>query len=333
MTAFTDERQIGRKRVRIPPALRADLTEDCCRDFLCDMMFEVARHGKVGTPEHNTWRGMKMRCNNPNHKHYSDYGGRGITVHRTWNEFTTFLKDMGNRPKGHTLDRINVNKGYGPGNCVWSDITTQNRNRRNVVNSFESMVLEADAALEFSSSRDAEAFITRTPELRRAAAFSWWKGSGNRWGIAINRGGPSFQFVRQEGDHFFAGDMLLETNESFMSEYKTRTFANPIMPSDRIWTFNKGETLVLTDLAPFAGRIHFSSILSPTNPGEGYAGKVIREITKLADKHGVTISLTPKPFGTVAGRLSKAKLVKWYRRHGWEFEDGKTFGPMIREPQ
>lgn len=93
---------------------------------------EAARHGMVGTPEHNSWRGMKMRCTNKNHRYYPDYGGRGITVHKTWETFGQFFKDMGNRPKGHTLDRKNVNKGYSPGNCMWSDITTQNQNRRNV---------------------------------------------------------------------------------------------------------------------------------------------------------------------------------------------------------
>ena len=171
---------------------------------------QVESHGLVGTPEHNSWRGMKMRCNNPNHKYFSLYGGRGISVHKTWNEFTTFLKDMGPRPKGHTLDRKNVNGGYGPGNCVWSDIVTQNRNRRNVTGPFEAMIDEANSSLSFSSSAAAEAFIHSNPSLRRAAAFSWWLGSGSRWVVAINRGGPSFIFVKQIGDQFVAGKEVLE---------------------------------------------------------------------------------------------------------------------------
>lgn len=75
---------------------------------------------------------------------------------------------------------------------------------------FEGMVEAASGALEFGSSAAAEQFILEHPALRRAAAFSWWKGSGNRWGIAINRGGPSFQFVRQSHDGFQAGDAFLQ---------------------------------------------------------------------------------------------------------------------------
>lgn len=76
---------------------------------------------------------------------------------------------------------------------------------------FADMLHEAEQAIEFPSSAAAEAFILETPELRRASAFSWYSGSGNRWLVAINRGGPSFKFVRQDGDRFFAGDMQLES--------------------------------------------------------------------------------------------------------------------------
>jgi len=319
--ALTKARQIGRKRVRIPAGLKSDLREGIDEG-----------HGLVGTPEHNSWRGMKMRCNNKNHAYYDIYGGRGITVDKTWAEFPSFLKDMGPRPKGHTLDRKNVNKGYSKGNCVWADIVTQNRNRRNVVNTFEEMLDEANGSIEFSSSAAAEKFIHSYPELRRAAAFSWWLGSGSRWGIAINRGGTSFTFIRQVGDQFVAGGNLLESNSSFMSEYTQKTFPSPFFPRDRIWTFNAGKTLVQTEMREFDGHIHFSSIISPTDSGKGYAGKVIRKITELADKHDVTISLGAKPFGDVPNKLNKSQLTRWYKKHGWGFEDGKRSDMMIRKP-
>lgn len=74
---------------------------------------------------------MIVRCYYPSHKSYDDYGGRGITVCRKWLlSFDQFLKDLGHRPIGMTLDRINVNKGYSPGNCRWATLSEQNSNQR-----------------------------------------------------------------------------------------------------------------------------------------------------------------------------------------------------------
>jgi hypothetical protein len=79
---------------------------------------------------YDSWRGMKERCSNPNHKDYSIYGGKGISVCSTWvNSFETFLADMGVRPEGKTLDRIDSNKSYSSSNCRWADQTTQCRNQ------------------------------------------------------------------------------------------------------------------------------------------------------------------------------------------------------------
>ena len=69
---------------------------------------------------YNSFRCMRDRCNNPRNNRYHDYGGRGINVCDEWGRFDNFLRDMGERPQGYTLDRIDVNGNYELINCKWS---------------------------------------------------------------------------------------------------------------------------------------------------------------------------------------------------------------------
>lgn len=83
------------------------------------------------SPEYRAWCAAKNRCNNHCDKNYPRYGGRGIRMSNEWaNSFEAFLRDMGSRPDGCTLDRIENNGNYEAGNCRWATQVTQNQNRR-----------------------------------------------------------------------------------------------------------------------------------------------------------------------------------------------------------
>jgi hypothetical protein len=87
--------------------------------------------GGKTTPTFNSWASMRDRCGRPAAPAYPNYGGRGITVCDRWaTSFENFLADMGERPEGTTLDRIDPLGNYEPGNCCWSTPTEQARNRR-----------------------------------------------------------------------------------------------------------------------------------------------------------------------------------------------------------
>jgi hypothetical protein len=81
--------------------------------------------------EYSTWKSMKNRCLNSADQAYHRYGAKGVTVCSEWLSFECFVKDMGPRPKGMSLGRIDNNKGYCKDNCRWETKTQQNRNRSN----------------------------------------------------------------------------------------------------------------------------------------------------------------------------------------------------------
>lgn len=94
---------------------------------------KVKTHGMSGSRTYSSWHQMLQRCKNPNNSRYHQYGGRGIKVCEQWERFENFFADMGFVPQGMSIDRINNDGNYEPGNCRWATSFEQSNNMKNNV--------------------------------------------------------------------------------------------------------------------------------------------------------------------------------------------------------
>lgn len=137
----------------------------------------VHGHTKKGwsSATYKTWMNMKARCLDPKADNYESYGAKGIKVCPQWMEFEVFLRDMGERPSGTTIDRRNPSGNYEPGNCRWASALEQARNRRDIKLSLEDQAcIKSLIAFGFKQQDIAKLYRvsqSRVTELKRGGYY------------------------------------------------------------------------------------------------------------------------------------------------------------------
>lgn len=124
----------GKEYITARRAVADGSSGSCGYGNIAAIVARNTKHGKATRSEksrlYKAWVGMRARCRNANHAMFANYGGRGISVCARWDDFAVFCSDVGERPLGHSLDRINNDGNYEPGNVRWATAKQQANNRR-----------------------------------------------------------------------------------------------------------------------------------------------------------------------------------------------------------
>lgn len=130
--------ECGNETLVFGDPLRSGHTKSCG----CDRIAAITKHGAYGCGAYKSWDKMIQRCTNPNNHAFRHYGGSGVRVCKEWLDFSNFYRDMGDRPEGMTIERINSEDGYNPKNCKWATKTEQmNNTSRNIAVSIASKLM------------------------------------------------------------------------------------------------------------------------------------------------------------------------------------------------
>lgn len=132
-------------------------------------------HGAWNHPLYKSWWHMIQRCQNPKDPAYKNYGARGISVCKEWQDVRVFIADMGERPPGGSLERRENSKGYSPENCIWASVTEQARNRRNVKLTTESAARMRDRRAQGATRKQlAIEFGVSEATVKKVISGAYW---------------------------------------------------------------------------------------------------------------------------------------------------------------
>lgn len=127
----------GKQVTAIGSKLRNGHTKSCGCYKIDRLISRSVTHGhsrKNRSPEYKIWCSIKQRCYNPQNPHYKNYGGRGIKMSDSWyHSYEKFFSDIGKRPKGHSIERVDNNGDYSKENCKWIPFSDQGCNKRNTI--------------------------------------------------------------------------------------------------------------------------------------------------------------------------------------------------------